>query len=174
MFTESLRHLLTLYDGKLQLDQLPDLFKQSFGQQGLIAEDTKIQEWLTKGSVLSVASQVVHLNNNQWIVWAPGAYKYPRRHNIQTISQHLPVSDKGRFAGSHVVTLPSAVNDYSHILHGNQVTMDSSSSSKLPITLSPSPGKKAGSGRMKMAIKFPSPRAKDDLPPALIDSDEEH
>lgn len=173
MFTESLRHLLTLYDGKLQLDQLPNLFKQTFGQQGLIAEDTKIQELLAKGNILSVASQVVHLNNNQWIVWAPGAYKYPRRHNIQCVSQHLPAADKGRLAGSHIVTSLSAVSDYSHILHGNQVKNDSSSGSKLPPTLSPSPGKKSGGGRMKMAIKFPSPRAKDDLPPALIDSDEE-
>jgi len=163
LFTESLRHLLTLYDGKLQLDQLPNLFRQTFGQQGLIAEDSKIQEWLSKGNVLSVASQVVHLNNNQWIVWAPGAYKYPRRHNIQS-------ADKGRLAGSHIGTLSPVVSNHSHILHGNQVVTDSS---KLPATLSPSPGKKAGSGRMKMAIKFPSPRAKDDLPPTLIDLDEE-
>jgi len=170
LFTESLRHLLTIHGGKLQMDELPNLFEKTFGKMGMIADDNKIREWLTKGNILSVASQVVHLNNNKWIVWAPGAYKYPRRYNLRSMSQTVP--DKS-LAGRHVATIPSAVDNHSHILHGNTVFTDSSNSSNLPTTSSPSPGKKT-SGRMKMAIKFPSPRAKDDVPPALVNSDEEH
>ena len=81
MLAESLRHLLSVNNGKLQLTQLPQLFRQAFGHLPVVVEDAKIQDWISgssNSSILSNASQVVHLNNNQWLVWVPGAYRHPR------------------------------------------------------------------------------------------------
>lgn len=176
MLIESLRHLLTVHKGKIQLDRLPQLFQQTFGHLA-VTEDGKIKEWISSSNILSVASQVVHLNNNQWLVWAPGAYPYPTRSVCdRDMHSHVPL----------VMVVPTALsfaavtNDNSHILHGHGPigNVSSTDSTRLTTVLSPSHGRKTpgGSSKKNMAIKFPSfsvNKPHEDIPPLLESSNDE-
>ena len=182
MLAEALRHLLKTHDGKVQVDELPQLFQQEFGHLSIIKEDAKIHEWISgSGTILSNACQVVHLNNNQWLVWAPGAYNYPSR----TIATMPVYSQPGLMAvpstaasGSTILSPAGITNDNSHILNEHN-SISSCSVIDRPIEVSPPPGKKVASGTKKknMAIKFPSAstmKAKEDVVkeediPPLID-----
>lgn len=169
MLAESLRHLLSIHNGKIQLVQLPQLFNQAFSHLSVIMEDTKIQEWISgNGSILSNASQVVHLNNNQWLVWAPGAYSYPTR----TISMRpmYSLSPSVMNVPTGISSVATAVtNDNAHILHGHENIRSCSGTGLTTV----SPGKKVTTGGTKkknMAIKFPSAstlKAKEDIPPLI-------
>lgn len=173
MLTESLRHLLSTNMGKILLDKLAQLFHQTFGHLAVVIEDTKIQEWIRSGNILSVASQVVHLNNNKWLVWAPGAYQYPRRRTItRPLQDHVMMT--GPTATVTTWSFPAATDDNLHILHGhNSISSSSVANSNRPTTsLSASHGKRISSGMKKnMAIKFPSAattvKAKEDIPPLV-------
>lgn len=155
MLTELLRHLLTINSGKIRLDQLPQLFQQTFGHLPVIMEDVKIKDYIGGSNILSVASQVVHLNNNQWLVWAPGAYRYPTR---TVAMRHVYSHPPSMMAPVPTTSSAAAVtnDNNTHILHGN----DSISNSKTvdrSVVVSPSHGKKGSGGVKKnMAIKFPS------------------
>ena len=172
MLTESLRHLLTINNGKIQLDQLPQLFNQAFSHLPIIMEDTKLREWIGGNNILSVASQVVHLNNNQWLVWAPGAYPYPRSIvSDRDMYSYVPlVMAVPTVSSSAVVT-----HDNSHILHGHGSIGNISTDSTRPTVLSPSHGRKTSGGTKKknMAIKFPSAKPQEDIPPLLESSNDE-
>lgn len=179
MLAESLRHLLSVNNGKLQLTQLPQLFRQAFGHLPVVMEDTKIQDWISSSSnnsILSNASQVVHLNNNQWLVWAPGAYRYPSRTIGKRHLYSCPPSTMTLPGVTVTTTSSRASNDNAHILHGHEHISSSSNvdGSRLTAAVLPSNGKKVAGGAKKknMAIKFPSASmimAKEDIP-ALIES----
>ena len=175
MLTELLRHLLTIHNGKIQLDQLPQLFTQTFGHLA-ITEDSKIKEWISGNNILSVASQVVHLNNNQWLVWAPGAYPYPTRTGRdRDMHSHVPLVMAVPTASSSAMV----TNDNSHILHGHgSIGNISSTDSTRSSVLSPSHGRKTpgGGSKKNMAIKFPSAsmnKPREDIPPLLESSNDE-
>lgn len=174
MLTESLRHLLSVHNGKLELDQLPQLFHQAFGHLPDMVEDSKIQEWMSGTNILSVASQVVHLNNNRWLVWAPGAYQYPLR--TTTVSARLMYNHPPSvmLPTNTVSSFVSVTNENSHILHGYGSI---SSSSSVGTVTSPSQSKRVpGSMKKNMAIKFPSPsiiKAKEVIPPLVESSNDE-
>ena len=178
MLAESLRHLLSVYKGKLQLTQLPQLFHQAFGHLPVIMEDAKIQEWISaNGNILSNASQVVHLNNNQWLVWAPGAYPYPSR----TIStRHVYSHPPPIVTVPDVTTTAGATNSNTHILHGHQHISSYSiadDGTRMATAVSPTPKKVTGGAKKKnMAIKFPSAsmiKTKEDIPPLIEFSNDE-
>ena len=177
MLAEALRHLLKLHNGKVQVDELPQLFQQVFGHLPIIMEDVKIHEWISgSGTILSNACQVVHLNNNQWLVWAPGAYNYPTR-TIATIPVYtqpgLSAIPSTAAIGTTTLSPAGITNDNSHILNEHN-SISSCSVIDRPIVVSPSPGKKMASGTKKknIAIKFPSASTmkvkEEDIPP-LID-----
>lgn len=178
MLAESLRHLLSINNGKVQLDQLPELFRQTFGHLPIIMDDTKIQEWIASNNILSVASQVVHLNNNRWLVWAPGAYQYPARGIRQAYS-----SSPLMVGPSQQVTTVFTINDNPHILHGHASissgSISGTDSTRLTASSPPSPAKRLSSGgtkRKNMAIKFPSAsmiKKKEDIPPLIESSNDE-
>jgi len=143
-------------------------------------EDAKIQEWISHNNILSVASQVVHLNNNKWLVWAPGAYQYPSRTVIASLFNHPPPHPLMALSTNKVVTSSSsaATDDNIHILHGNQSISSSSYTDGVRLTAkSPLHGKRLPGGMKKnMAIKFPSAsmmKTKEDIPPLLNESSNE-
>ena len=183
MLAESLRHLLSVNNGKLQLTELPQLFRQAFGHLPVIMEDAKIQDWISGSSssnILSNASQVVHLNNNQWLVWAPGAYQYPTRIiSMRHVYSHPP-SIMTVPGVAMTTTSTGASNDNAHILHEHDRISSSSNvdgARPTAAVLPPNSKKVAGGAKKKnMAIKFPSAsmiKEKEDIPPLIDFSNDE-
>ena len=76
LFAEQLRFLLTRNDGRLLLDDLPDLYKTTFGPP----PDTQGKDWLgTK--LIQYAPHVVNITGQRWVIWAPAGRPYPSRHH---------------------------------------------------------------------------------------------
>lgn len=178
MLAESLRYLLSIHNGKVPVDQLSQLFQQAFKHLPVIMEDAKIQEWISNNNILSMASQVVHLNNNKWLVWAPGAYQYPTRTVSARPTYSHPPPLRVVSTDKVVTSSPAITNDDTHILHGNQSISSSSNTDVVRQTVSSSPlhGKRLpGSMKKNIAIKFPSAsvtKAKD-IPVLLNESSNE-
>ncbi len=77
---EQLRHLLTLYNGRLPLDKLEAIYNEIFGSHSEI--DIKKME----KTFVHTASNVVNFaGNRKWLVWAPNGQPYPaHRKEVQT------------------------------------------------------------------------------------------
>ena len=74
LFGEQLRFLLARNDGRLLLDDLPDLYKSTFGSP----PGPQDKDWLGK-KLIQYAPHVVNLTGQKWVIWAPAGRPYPSR-----------------------------------------------------------------------------------------------
>lgn len=91
--TEQLRHLLTLHNGQLPLDNFETVYEDTFGYQ----EDIDIRK--IGKSFVHTSSSVVNLaGGHQWLVWAPSGRPYPP-HRRGAVS--IPPTKTSLFSSSH-------------------------------------------------------------------------
>ena len=71
-----MRKILTLYNGRILLDQLKAVYSAEFGIRTDINVDNLVDKMLIR-----LAPQVVNLSGYKWMVWAPSGRPYPKRGN---------------------------------------------------------------------------------------------
>ena len=76
LLAEQLRHLLSLHDGCVPIDQVESVYTATFGIQTHI----NIADLVERNKIIQAAPSVVNvIGNNKWLVWAPTGRPYPSR-----------------------------------------------------------------------------------------------
>ena len=76
LLAEQLRHLLTVHNGCLPIEQVESIYTATFGIQTHI----NITDLIERNKVIRAAPHVVNVTgNNKWLVWAPTGRPYPSR-----------------------------------------------------------------------------------------------